>query len=363
MILVMLEGGMSQFETWDPKPLAPREIRGEFDTIPTTMPGVRIGEHLPLMAAEMHRGNLLRAVHCDARNDHSPGMHLLLTGYENVAAGIALERKNFRNPSVGSILAQKLGAATDGGAPRFMTLPRSTQLNGAVNYNGPSFLGSAYEAFETGDPPKSAKLPGTAPPGLVFADQLSANRVQSRWKLSSDMNLLRRDFGTDDLQLQRDAHYQRAIQILTRQETQAAFVLEREPLSVREAYGDHATGQGMLLARRLVEAGVTYVVVNTGFEGNWDTHAKNFSQLKQKLLPPLDQGLSALLRDLDDRGELDDVIVLVAGEMGRTPLVNGDAGRDHWTNAYSIFIAGGGLTRGQVIGSTTRDGSSPISVL
>ena len=138
-----------------------------------------------------------------------------------------------------------------------------------------------------------------------------------------------------------------------------AFELEREPPRVREAYGDHATGQGLLLARRLIEAGVTYVVVNTGFEGNWDTHANNFSQLKQKLLPPLDRSVSALLRDLDDRGELDDVLVLVAGEMGRTPLINGNAGRDHWTSAYSVFFAGGGLTRGQVLGSTTRDGSSP----
>jgi hypothetical protein len=124
-------------------------------------------------------------------------------------------------------------------------------------------------------------------------------------------------------------------------------------------YGDHPTGQGLLLARRLIEAGVTCVVVNTGFDGNWDTHANNFSLLKQKLLPPLDRGLSALMRDLDDRGKLDDVLVLVAGEMGRTPLVNGNAGRDHWTSAYSVFIAGGGLTRGQVLGSTTRDGSSP----
>ena len=359
MILVMLEGGMSQFETWDPKPLAPREIRGEFGTIPTSLPEVRIGEHLPLLASELHRGNLLRAVHCDARNDHSPGMHLLLTGYENTAAGIALERKNFRNPSVGSILARKLGNVTEGGAPRFVTLPRSTQLNGAVNYNEASFLGSAFEAFETGTPPQNAKQPGTAPPGLLLAEQLSVKRVQSRWELASAMNFFRSDLDPHGLQLQRNVQYERAIQVLTRQETQTAFQLEQEPLKTREAYGDHPTGQGLLLARRLIEAGVTYVVVNTGFEGNWDTHANNFSQLKNKLLPPLDQGVSALLRDLDNRGELDDVLVLVAGEMGRTPLINGDAGRDHWTSAYSVFFAGGGLTRGQVLGSTTRDGSSP----
>ena len=359
MILVMLEGGMSQYETLDPKPLAPREIRGEFETIPTSIPELRIGEHLPLMAEQMHRVNLLRAVHCDARNDHSPGMHLLLTGYENTAAGIALERKNYRNPSVGSILAKKLGAATHGGSPTFVALPASTQLNGEVNYNGASFLGSAYEAFDTGRPPRNAKMPGIAPAGLVLADQLSVDRVKSRWKLASDLNSFRPELDPHGLQLQRNAHYERAIQVLTKTETQKAFELERESPKLREAYGDHPTGQGLLLARRLIESGVTYVVVNTGFEGNWDTHAQNFSQLKQKLLPPLDRGLSTLLQDLDDRGELDDVLVLVAGEMGRTPLINENSGRDHWTNAYSVMIAGGGLTRGQVIGSTTRDGSTP----
>ena len=244
MILIMLEGGMSQFESWDPKPLAPREIRGEFDTIGTSIPDVRIGEHLPLMAGELHRGNLLRAVHCDARNDHSPGMHLLLTGYENVAAGIALERKNFRHPAVGSILAKTLGAATDRGSPRFVALPRCTQLNGEVNYNGASFLGSAFEGFETGAPPRTAKLPGIAPQGLVLAEQLSSQRVRSRWSLASTINSLRPDLDPHGLQTQRNAHYERAIQVLTRPETQMAFEIERESPKLREAYGDHATGVG-----------------------------------------------------------------------------------------------------------------------
>ena len=359
MILVMLEGGMSQFESWDPKPLAPREIRGEFDAIETSLPGVRICEHLPLMAGELHRGNLLRAVHCDARNDHSPGMHLLLTGYENTGAGIALERKNYHHPSVGSILARVLGEAAEGGAPRFVALPRATQLNGAVNYNEPSFLGAAFEAFETGNPPRSATQSGVVPPGLVLAEQLSAERARSRLSLAAEINSLRPGLAMHRRQPLRDAHYERAMQVLTGRKTQLAFELQHESPAVRAAYGDHPAGQGLLLARRLIEAGVTYVVVNTGFEGNWDTHANNFATLKQKLLPPMDRSVSALLRDLDERGELDDVLVLVAGEMGRTPVVNGAAGRDHWTSAYSVFIAGGGLTRGQVIGRTTRDGSSP----
>jgi hypothetical protein len=359
MILVLLEGGMSHFETWDPKPEAPREIRGEFGTIATSIPEVRLGEHLPRIAAELHRGNLLRAVHCDARNDHSPGLHLLLTGHENVAAGVDLERQNFRHPSFGSILAYKLDAAAEGGAPRFVGLPRSTQLSGRVNYNGPSFLGAAYEAFETGPPPRNAQEPGAIPPGLILTSALTQERVRLRLNLAADLDALHPTLDPRGLQQRRNAHYGRAVDVLTGGRTQAAFDLQHESPATRAAYGDHATGQSLLLARRLIEAGVTYVVVEATFEGGWDTHQANFTQLRQRLLPPLDQGLAALLRDLDDRGELDDVLVLVAGEMGRTPLINRDAGRDHWTSAYSVFLAGGGLTRGQVLGSTTRDGSSP----
>lgn len=359
MILVMLEGGMSQYESWDPKPLAPKEIRGEFGTIETSVPGIRISEHLPLMARELHRGNLLRAVHCDARNDHSPGMHVLLTGYENVGAGVDLERKNFHNPSVGSVLSKLLGVAGPGGAPRFVGLPKATQLNGYVNYNGPAFLGAAYEAFETGNPPQSAKVPGIVPPGLVLAPELSAARARTRLGLAAHMNALQPDLDPLNLQSRRDAHYERAMQVLTGKQTQVAFELERESPALRAAYGDNPTGQGLLLARRLIEAGVTYVCINANIADSWDTHQNNFSRLKQKLLPPIDRGISTLLTDLDDRGELDDVLILVAGEMGRTPSINRDAGRDHWTTAYSVFLAGGGLTRGQVIGKTTPDGSHP----
>lgn len=358
VILVMLEGGMSQFESWDPKPAAPKEVRGEFGAIASSLPGVQVGEHVPLMAAELHRGNLLRAVHCDARNDHSPGMHLLLTGYENVAAGVALERKNYRNPSVGSILSWRLGVAAEDGAPRFVALPHATQLNGQVNYNGPSFLGAAYEGFETGDSPKNSQQPFAAPPGLVLARDLSPARLRTRLDLAAKFDLLRANLDRRPAP-GRDAHYERAAQVLTGRRTQEAFELEREPPEVRRAYGDTELGQGLLLARRLIDAGVTYVVVNAGDFGNWDTHSNNFNLLKTRLLPPMDRGVSALLRDLDDRGALDDVLVLVAGEMGRTPLVNNAAGRDHWTSAFPVFIAGGGLTRGQVLGATTADGSYP----
>jgi hypothetical protein len=361
VILVVLEGGMSQLETWDPKPGAPREIRGEFGTIASSVAGLHVGEHIPNLARELHRGNVLRAVHCDARNDHSPGLHLLLTGYENVAAGVALETTNLRQPSVGAVLAQQLGPTDSRGVPRYVTIPRSTQLDGRVNYNSPSFLGAGCEAFEAGDPPSSARELGQVPPGLVLAGDVSADRFRHRMTLAAVFNGVRADLDRDPVGGQMDDHYRQAVHVLTGRRVQEAFNLDREPSALREAYGDHRLGQSLLLARRLVDAGVTYVVVNTGREGSWDTHSNNFTQLKDVLLPPMDRGVAALLRDLDERGTLDDVLVLVAGEMGRTPVVNASAGRDHWTTAYSVFLAGGGLTRGQVLGSTTADGHYPAS--
>ena len=360
-ILVVLDGGMSQLETWDPKPSAPREVRGEFGTIETSLPGLRIGEHTPLLANELHRGNIIRSVHCDARNDHSPGLHLLLTGHENVGAGVALERSNLRNPSVGSVLARQLRVTDAEGMPRFVTLPRSGQINGQVNYNSPSFLGVAFEAFETGDVPRTSQQAMNVPPGLVVPRDVPLDRLRDRMALAGTFNRLQSDLDRDETTAPLDAHYHRAAQMLIGRRMHEAFDLEREPEALRRSYGNHPLGQGLLLARRLVQAGVTYVVVNAGREASWDTHANNFKQLKDVLLPPLDQGASALLRDLDQRGLLDEVLVVIAGEMGRTPVVNDAAGRDHWTTAYSVFMAGGGLTRGQVLGSTTPDARYPAS--
>ena len=283
----------------------------------------------------------------------------MLTGHENVGAGVALEQTNLRHPSVGSVLARRLGITDNHGVPRFVTLPRSTQLNGAVNYNGPSFLGAAFQAFEAGDPPQTSHESPVLPPGLVLPCELSPERLRDRMALATTFNRLRDDLNRDPNTGRMYAHYKQALHVLTSQRMQAAFALAQEPQSVRSAYGDHAVGQGLLLARRLVEAGVTYIVVNTGQGGSWDTHSNNFNQLKNVLLPPMDRGVAALLQDLDERSQLDEVLVLVAGEMGRTPVVNASAGRDHWTTAYSVFMAGGGLTRGQVLGSTTPDGRHP----
>jgi hypothetical protein len=354
----MLEGGMSHLESWDPKPNAPAETRGEFAAIATTVTGLRISEHMPRLARQAHLYNLIRSVHCDARNDHSPGMHLLLTGWENTNAGVALETTNRKHPAQGCVIANQLGVTAPSGAPRFVALPRSRQIGGQVKYAGPSILGSTHEAFETGSAPDHAGRPMQMPPSLGLARDLPLSRL-------NDRQALRRAFQRLNVALERDAtagridsHYQRALGILAGQRMCAALDIQREPASVREHYGNNRIGQSLLLARRLVECDVTYVLVDAYGNNEWDTHSENFKGHKA-LLPPMDQAVAALLTDLEQRGLMDEVIVVLASEMGRAPRISGQAGRDHWTYAYSVMIAGGGLTRGQVLGETTSKGEWP----
>jgi hypothetical protein len=357
VILIVLEGGMSHLESWDPKPNAPAEVRGEFGTIATTVPGLRIGEYLPRLARQAHLFNVVRSVHCDARNDHSPGMHLLLTGWENTAAGVAMERTNREHPGQGSIVAHQLGVIGPGGAPRSVVVPRSGHINAQVKYNGPLFLGPACEAFETGEPPADARRPMGLPPSLALGKDLPLARLRDRL-------LLRESFRRVNKALDRgaaerlDGQYQKAVTILTGHRMCQALDIGREPVALREQYGASRIGQSLLLARRLVECGVSYVLVDAYRGMEWDTHTQNFTR-HRTLLPPLDQAVAALLADLEQRGELDDVLVVLASEMGRTPRVVAQAGRDHWTYAYSVMLAGGGLTRGQVLGETTSKGERP----
>jgi hypothetical protein len=357
-IFIMLEGGMSHLDSWDPKPNAPAEIRGEFGTIATTVPGLRISEYLPRLARQAHRCNLIRSVHCDARNDHSPGLHLLLTGWENTNAGVALETTNRIHPSQGSIMARARGGTSAGGVPRFAALPRTRQISGQVRYAGPAFLGSSCEAFETGDAPAAAHLPMQLPPSLALARDLPLGRLHDRQALRQALGRLNATLDQAAATSRMDGHYQRAMHLLTGQQMAAALDLQREPVALRERYGSHRIGQSLLLARRLVECGVSYVLVDPYGNNEWDTHNQNFRGHKA-LLPPMDQAVAALLDDLSQRGLLDEVVVVLASEMGRSPRISGNAGRDHWTHAYSILIAGGGLTRGQVLGATTSKGEWP----
>ncbi len=207
-----------------------------------------------------------------------------------------------------------------------------------------------HEAFETGNRPAAGRR---LPPALVLPGDVSLRRLDERDALRERLNRLSAGLDRDPTASRMDAHYQRAVSILASSRMRQAFDLDREPLPLRERYGSPS----LLLARRLVEAGATYVLVNGPVFGDWDTHTDNFPRLRQ-LLPPMDQAVSALLEDLDQRGLLDEVLVVLISEMGRSRL-GPNGGRDHWTAAYSVLLAGGGLTRGQVLGSTTRMGEWP----
>lgn len=354
VIVLLQEGGMSHLESWDPKPDAPAEVRGSFETISTSNPELIVGEHMPRLAAQAHLFNVVRSTYMDnARRDHSPGLHWVLTGYDNQAAGVALEQTN-NAASVGSIVARQTGTVTAGGIPNFVAIPNSKQLGNRVRYTGALHLGGACEPFDAGAIPAKSDGRYVLPAGLTLPADVPANRLQDRQQLLASI---------DALQRERDAlanagglsDYRRTVfDLLVGQRGREAFDINREPAKIRELYGNSRMGQGTLLARRLVEAGVTYVLVNYSKNNSWDTHANNFKRLKDTLLPPMDQAASALLIDLEQRAMLDDVIVLMMGEMGRTPKINKNSGRDHWPDVFSLMIAGGRLTRGQVLGSSSR---------
>ena len=359
VIVLLQEGGMSHLESWDPKPDAPDEVRGSFTTIPTRNEDLTVGQHMSFLAQQAHLFNVVRSVTMDnARRDHSPGLHWVLTGYDNQAAGVGLEKVN-RAPSVGSVVAHQLGALTADGLPNFAAIPSSKQLGNRVRYTGALHLGTACEPFDSGAVPELANGRYEVPAGLTLPGDISPRRLQDRQQLLSSIDRLRR--ASDRLAAAGGltAFQRTAFHLLLGRRGQDAFDLNQEPVKIREAYGDSRMGQGTLLARRLVEAGVTFVVVNYSKNNSWDTHANNFERLKQTLLPPMDRAASALLVDLEQRGMLDDVLVLMMGEMGRTPKINRNSGRDHWPDVFSLMIAGGGLTRGQVLGSSSRLADTP----
>lgn len=335
VILLMLVGGPSQLETWDPKPGAPREVRGPFGSIATSVPGVRISEHLPRMAELMDRVTLVRSLHHDAAPIHETGQQLVQTG--------RLCRLGQEHPHVGSVLARAAGERRMIGLPPFMMLPGPIGNTGVGISHGQSAgpLGAACEPFHLEADPASGDYNPHAvlDRALRFLDgarELPADAA------SASARLLGRG-------------------------TRTAFDLAVERDSVREAYGSNSFGQSCLLARRLVESGVRMVTVNmfeTVFNRvTWDCHgSRPFSTLDdyaRELLPTLDAALSALLLDLESRGLLESTLVVATGEFGRTPRLNAAGGRDHWPGVWSALLAGGGTRRGHVVGASDAHAAEP----
>ncbi len=358
-ILIFNYGGPSHVDTWDLKPDAPTEVRGEFKPIATRVPGLSISEHLPRLAQMTHRYSVIRSMtHRD--NDHAIGAYLALTGHhhpKNAILGIEPPATPLDMPSMGSVVG-KLRPARSPVFP-YVTLGdlRHFGNNDSLGQNA-GCLGKSFDAYTV---PFTRPLNG----GLdlrTVADVTSAMepiRTRGRRRLLDDMNRARPALQAASEARDLDDASRRAFDLLSSPATRDAFDLAHESPKVRDIYGPAPFARNCLLARRLVEAGVPLVTLYSVGNRDWDTHGKNFRDLKTTLLPPTDQGVSALLEDLDSRGLLDETLVVWMGDMGRTPRVNKEAGRDHWSFCYSVVLAGGGVHGGQVYGSSDRAAAYP----
>jgi hypothetical protein len=350
VILFWLSGGPSHLDTWDPKPQAPVETRGPFETIATTAPGIRFCEHLPLQAGIFDRLTVIRSVDCRDSNDHRAAV--MQTGNSKALLDVKPTLSGplrGRYPSMGSIAARFRGA-NDPEMPAFVGVaePEHTTWNSDIWNAG--HLGSAYE------PVKHSDLAGALqmPPGISVA------RAQDRDGLKRQFDRLRCELDTAGTMERMDEYDRQALQMTLSGKAQEAFRLEQEPDRVRDVYGRDSFGEKALLARRLVEAGVTFVVVSGRF-GVFDNHGDDViwgGLLKglKPLFPSLDRSLYALITDLAARGLLDSTLVLTMGEFGRSPVISATGGRTHWTNCMSVLVAGGNGAHGQVIGSTDERG-------
>ena len=343
VILFWLSGGPSHIDMWDPKPDAPSEIRGPFDSIPTKLPGVRVGEHLPLTAKLMDKLTILRGVDCSASN-HTP---------ITMQAGNPLARRTNDGkdgggyPSMGSIAAKFRGPNAPG-MPAFVGLANSWTSD--VWESG--HMGSAYA------PVKGKELAGR----LAMPEGLTTNRLRDRSTLRGQLDNLHRELDNNKAVAQLDHYTHQALDTVLSGRAKRAFNLDEETAKMRDFYGRDSIGQKALLARRLVEAGSTFVLVS-GAWGYFDHHGDDvrwggIEKGLKPLLPRIDRALYALITDLEQRGLLQDTLVMMMGEFGRTPVINNQAGRHHWVNNMSMVVAGGDMPHGQVIGSSDKRGGS-----
>ncbi len=339
VIHIFLNGGIAAQESWDPKPDAPIEYRGELGTVGTKLPGVRFSDLLGKTARVADKLTVIRSLtHGEAA--HERGQHNMMTGYRPSPALLY--------PSLGSVVSHEYGPRKD--LPPYIAIP-----NEANEFSGSGYLSSAYSPFSVGDDPAKPKFKVR---DLDLPDKLSDERYHRRLAALEAVNRSFTERAESDAVEAMDTFYQRAYDLIGSPTAREAFNLQKEPGKVRDRYGRHQAGQRMLLARRLVEAGARFVTLTYG---GWDHH-NNITASMRRLMPAFDQGFSTLIADLDERGLLDDTIVMVSSEFGRTPKINDTAGRDHWSKVFSVALAGGGLKRGAVIGSTDATANEPAEV-
>jgi hypothetical protein len=343
VILFWLSGGPSQLDMWDPKPDAPREVRGPFSHISTALPGVNFGEHLPLQASIADKLSIIRSVDCKASN-HTP---------ITMQAGNPLARRTNDGkdgagyPSMGSIAAKFCGP-NDPTMPGFVGLAKSW----TSDVYGAGQMGSDFE------PVQGLKLSGK----FNLPKDIQVDRLSDRNTLRTQFDRARRDLDQGSSLAQTDQFTQQAYDMVLSGKVQKAFDLSKETDATKDSYGRISVGEKALLARRLVESGVTFVLVS-GSWGYFDHHGDQvrwggIEKGLKPLCPRVDQAMYALVNDLETRGLLDDTLVMMMGEFGRGPVINTQAGRDHWTNNMSMIMAGGGMPTGQVIGSSDARGGS-----
>lgn len=356
-ILIFYYGGPSHLDMWDMKPDAPAEVRGEFQPIATTAPGIQLCEHMPLTAQVMDKVCLLRGMHHPMRNHNSAAAEALC-GRTPISGDLELLADNALSfPCYGSLLTHQLRDSQ-------IELPHVALphvMHNVVKLPGQTagFLGSAYEPFQIEADPN-------APNFNVREVQLSAgmdgSRLKDRQSLVRTIDQ-RAALRNEQAGRSMDVYYERAFELLRSETVRRALDISQESDGTRERYGRNRHGQSVLLGRRLVESGVRFVTVfngiHNGQEANWDSHSSVFPRHRDHLIPPADRALAALIEDLDQRGRLESTLVVALGEFGRSPRINGAAGRDHWPDCYTVVMAGGGVKGGSVYGSSDAVGAYP----
>jgi hypothetical protein len=370
-IVLWLAGGPSQPDMWDMKPDAPPEIRGEFKPIATTVPGILMSEHLPHVARQAHHVTLVRSAYHNVGHAHCAASYYVLTGENRGDTTVAFGTGPNDHPGIGAVLT-RLRPPERPVVP-FVTAPYviAEGIGGPPSpgiYGG--WMGRAFDPFEVNRHRSETEDPNSPRfgfPELTLRADVDPGRLEGRKGLLGQVNHRLDTLERGGVARMMDAYQQRALTLLTSDATRTAFDLTREPDRVRERYGRNLYGQSCLLARRLIEAGTRMAMVRWAPDANatWDTHGTIANQppifdvLKKTLLPQLDAGLGSLLGDLHERGLLDETLIVVMGEFGRSPKVNPWAGRDHWPRCYSVLLAGGGVPGGYVYGKSDRIGADP----
>jgi hypothetical protein len=353
VILIFNAGAPSHIDLWDMKPAAGENVRGEFKPIPTAVPGIQVSELLPRLAKLAQHYTIVRSVH-HQQTQHNTGMYWSIVGRPYPIDSTLINPSRSDYPSFGTLvgwLARRDGYS--GVLPPYVITPAphcdSTVYITPGQYGG--CLGSKFDPFVLNADPNAA---GFKVPNIGLAEEVTNQRFADRRSLLGQIDRPSR-LTPAGFEFDRT----KAFAMVTATEVQRAFDLALEPPKVRDHYGRHSWGQSHLLARRLIEAGVKFVTTVNGPSIVWDTHKNNFGQLKNSLVPPMEQAFAALLEDLEQRGLLDSTLVIWMGDFGRTPIINKDAGRDHWPQCYSMILAGGGIRGGQLWGQSDATGGYP----